>query len=392
MGKNKITFFIYSTVFLSEFSFFFVLPLLGNSSLITAANVAFYLAGSVILESILMVTTTGLLERFSRKLLMATAFILRSSAFVCIILSLTPSAWLIFFTLMAFSKAISKPFLREILSEHLNKNALKRALTLYSFFQNAAVVIAPLVATSAIKYNASTFLMVFFALIGLYLCVLSIQIVYHYPHKTLSLEKNKKIKNPFLSSLKTIIHNRSIAYLLVTALLCTFLMGIFITTTTLLSKFDRNLAPYSGIFFSIVGISICIWQGIINKHLSLSDKSTFYLLWLMGSFAAFFLMGGVFTAVTALIAYSVYESVMVPEIYYQAGKTTTSLSASVLFSYILVISNIGQAAGSWTSGWIISHFNNHIAFTFCMIVGISAFASCLCLMQTKKNKELQCHI
>ncbi|WP_375676553.1 MULTISPECIES: MFS transporter [unclassified Bartonella] len=302
MGKNKITFFIYSTVFLSEFSFFFVLPLLGNSSLITAANVAFYLAGSVILESILMVTTTGLLERFSRKLLMASAFILRSSAFVCIILSLTPSAWLIFFTLMAFSKAVSKPFLREILSEHLNENALKRALTLYSFFQNAAVVIAPLVATSAIKYNASTFLMAFFALIGLYLCVLSIQIVYHYPHKTLSLEKNKKTKKALLSSLKTIIHNRSIAYLLVTALLCAFLMGIFITTTTLLSKFDRNLAPYSGIFFSIVGISICIWQGVINKHLTLSDKATFYLLCFMGSFAAFFLIGGVFTAVIALIA------------------------------------------------------------------------------------------
>ncbi|WP_375643753.1 MULTISPECIES: MFS transporter [unclassified Bartonella] len=346
MGKNKITFFIYSTVFLSEFSFFFVLPLLGNSSLITAANVAFYLAGSVILESILMVTTTGLLERFSRKLLMASAFILRSSAFVCIILSLTPSAWLIFFTLMAFSKAVSKPFLREILSEHLNENALKRALTLYSFFQNAAVVIAPLVATSAIKYNASTFLMAFFALIGLYLCVLSIQIVYHYPHKTLFLEKNKKTKKALLSSLKTIIHNRSIAYLLVTALLCAFLMGIFITTTTLLSKFDRNLAPYSGIFFSIVGISICIWQGVINKHLTLSDKATFYLLCFMGSFAAFFLIGGVFTAVIALIAYSVYESVMIPEIYYQAGKTTSSLSASVLFSYILVISNIGQAAGS----------------------------------------------
>ncbi|WP_409360930.1 MFS transporter [Bartonella heixiaziensis] len=392
MGKNKITFFIYSAVFLSEFSFFFVLPLLGKSTLITAANVAFYLAGSVILESILMVTTTGLLERFSRKLLMATAFILRSTAFVCIILSLMPSAWLIFFTLMAFSKAISKPFLREILSEHLNGSTLKRALTLYSFFQNAAVVIAPLVATSAIKYNASVFLMAFFALIGLYLCVLSIQIVYHYPHKTLSLEKDKKTKKPFLSSLKTIIHNRSIAYLLVTALLCAFLMGIFITTTTLLSKFDSTLAPYSGIFFSIVGISICIWQGVINKHLTLSDKATFYLLCFMGSFSSFFLMSGVFTAVPALVAYSVYESVMVPEIYYQAGKTTTSLSASVLFSYILVVSNIGQAIGSWTSGWIISHFNSHIALLFCMIVGASAFASCLCLMQTKKNKELQCHI
>ncbi|WP_273789631.1 MFS transporter [Bartonella sp. ML70XJBT] len=392
MCKNKITFFIYSAVFLSEFSFFFVLPLLGNSSLITAANVAFYLAGSVILESILMVTTTGLLERFSRKLLMATAFILRSTAFVCVILSLMPSAWFIFFTLMAFSKAISKPFLREILSEHLNGSALKRALTLYSFFQNAAVVIAPLVATSAIKYNASAFLMVFFALIGLYLCVLSLKIVYHYPHKTSFLEKDKKTKKPFLSSLKTIIHNRSIAYLLITALLCALLMGIFITTTTLLSKFDSNLAPYSGIFFSIVGISICIWQGVINKHLTLSDKATFYLLCFMGGFSSFFLMGGIFTAVTALIAYSIYESVMVPEIYYQAGKTTTSLSSSVLFSYILVVSNIGQAIGSWTSGWIISHFNNHIAVLFGMIVGICAFASCLCLMQTKKNRDLQCHI
>ncbi|WP_273760758.1 hypothetical protein [Bartonella sp. ML70XJBT.G] len=161
-------------------------------------------------------------------------------------------------------------------------------------------------------------------------------------------------------------------------------MGIFITTTTLLSKFDSNLAPYSGIFFSIVGISICIWQGVINKHLTLSDKATFYLLCFMGGFSSFFLMGGIFTSVTALIAYSIYESVMVPEIYYQAGKTTTSLSSSVLFSYILVVSNIGQAIGSWTSGWIISHFNNHIAVLFGMIVGISAFASCLCLMQTKK--------
>ncbi|WP_406604119.1 MFS transporter [Bartonella gliris] len=384
MSKNKIPFFIYSAVFLSEFSFFFVLPLLGNSSLITAANIAFYLAGSVILESILMITATGLLERFSRKLLMATAFILRSTAFLCIILSLMPSAWLIFFTLMAFSKAISKPFLREILSEHLNGSALKRALTLYSFFQNAAVVIAPLVATSAIKYNASAFLMAFFALIGLYFCFLSLKIVYHYPHKKSLLEKGKKIKKPFFSSLKTIIHNRSLAYLLVTAFLCAFLMGIFITTTTLLSKFDSTLAPYSGIFFSIVGISICIWQGVINKHLTLSDKATVCLLCFMGSFSSLFLIDGVFIAVSALIAYSVYESVMVPEIYYQAGKTTTSLSSSVLFSYILVISNIGQAAGSWTSGWIISHFNNHIAFTFCMIVGVSVLASCLCLIQTKK--------
>ncbi len=331
-----------------------------------------------------MVTTTGLLERFSRKLLMASAFILRSTAFLCVILSLMPSAWLIFFTLTAFSKTISKPFLREILSEHLNGNTLKRVLTLYSFFQNAAVVIAPLVATIAIKCNASVFFMAFFAIISLYLCVLSIQIVYHYPHKKSSVEKNKKANTSLLSSLKTIRYNHSIIYLLVTALLCAFLMGIFITTTTLLNKFDSNLAPYSGIFFSIVGISICIWQGIINKHLSLSDKTTFYLLWLMGSFASFFLIGGVFTAVTALIAYSIYESVMIPAIYYQAGKTTTSLSASVLFSYILVISNIGQATGSWTNGWIISYCNSHIAFIFCMIVGVSAFTSCLCLMQTKK--------
>ncbi len=104
----------------------------------------------------------------------------------------------------------------------------------------------------------------------------------------------------------------------------------------------------------------------------------------MGSFASLFLMGGTFTAVTALISYSIYESVMIPEIYYQVNKTITSLSASVLFSYILVISNIGQAAGSWTSGGIISHFNNYIAFIFCMIITASSFASCLCLIQTKK--------
>ncbi|USP02123.1 hypothetical protein [Bartonella taylorii] len=162
-------------------------------------------------------------------------------------------------------------------------------------------------------------------------------------------------------------------------------MGIFITTTTLLSKFDRTLAPYSGIFFSIIGTSICIWQGVINKHLTISDKATFYLLCFMGDFSSFFLMGGVFTAVTTLIAYSVYESVIAPEIYYQAEKTTASLSSNVLFSYILVVSNIGQAISSWISGGIVSHFNSHIALLFGMIVGASA--SCLCLMQTKNKRH-----
>ncbi|UNE53812.1 MFS transporter [Bartonella machadoae] len=390
--KNKITFFIYGAVFLSEFSFFFVLPLLGISPLITAANVAFYLAGSVILESILMVTTTKLFEKYSRKLLMASAFILRSAAFLFITLSAMPSAWLSFFTLTALSKAIAKPFLREILTEHLNGKTLKRALTLYSFFQNAAVFIAPLVATITIKYNVSVFVLFFFAVIGLYFCFLSIKIVYNYPQKKTSLEKDKKTPTAFLSSCKKIISNRSLRYLLITALLCSSIMGIFLTTTTLLSKFDSNLAPYSGLFFSTVGISICLWQGIMNKHLTLSDKTTFYLIWLTGSLASFYLIGGVSTAMIALIAYSVYESVIIPEIYYNAGKTTAALSSSVIFSYILVVSNIGQAAGSWMSGWIISHFNSHVSLIFFMITIASTFASSMCLIQAKKHEDFQCGI
>ncbi|WP_375639769.1 hypothetical protein [Bartonella sp. MM55XZML] len=63
-------------------------------------------------------------------------------------------------------------------------------------------------------------------------------------------------------------------------------------------------------------------------------------------------MGGVFTAVTALIAYSVYESVMVPEIYYQAGKKL-HLSLPVFFLVIFLLFQIlaklpahGQVDGS----------------------------------------------
>ncbi len=47
----------------------------------------------------------------------------------------------------------------------------------------------------------------------------------------------------------------AIVYLLDTAFLCTFIMGIFIITTTLLSKFDSNLAPYSGILLGSVFVS-----------------------------------------------------------------------------------------------------------------------------------------
>ncbi|MDC9580526.1 MFS transporter [Xenorhabdus sp. PR6a] len=178
MNNIKTTYFVYVAVFLSEFSFFFSLPLLGKSPDLSASSVAACLAGAIILESILMLVTTGYLERISRRKLIFSSLALRSIAFLAILLSLSLYSWILFFVLISVSKSISKPFLREILAGNLSGESLKKAMNTFSLFQNSAVFVAPSLAAIALNYDLINHVILMVIISGIAMALMALTINY----------------------------------------------------------------------------------------------------------------------------------------------------------------------------------------------------------------------
>ncbi|MBJ9739917.1 MFS transporter [Acinetobacter oleivorans] len=386
MHTNRTTYLIYLTVFLAEFSFFFALPLLGKSPALSATDVAACLSGAVILESILMLTTTGYLERFSRRKLIFISLLLRSSAFVTIYISLSFSSWLLFFFLMALSKSISKPFLREVLAESLSGLDLKKALNTFSLCQNLAVFIAPTLAIVALKYEFIDTVLLLLIISGIAIALSALSIIYTFPtsYKPISRSPLSSIYHAFGG----VMASSGIKRLLLSTFFCFFIMGVFITTTTLLDKISPEMGKYSGLFFSIVGIAICVWQGVIAKLISLNDKYSSYIILICGATSSIYLLDSVYIAVTALIAYSIYESVIIPDIYFKASQIPSEISSGILFSYILIISNSGEAFGTWITGMLITHMAEHVPILIFTTILCSAIISLICLKTAYREEPL----
>lgn len=386
MTVNKIKSFIYLSVFITEFSFFFALPLLGNSLGVSANDVAACLAGSVMIENVLMITATGFLERYSRRSLISVSLLLRCLAFLTVIISTSLYYWLFFFFLISVSKSISKPFLREMLSDSVDTHLLKKALYTYSFCQNSAVFIAPTLAMLALKYNFTITVLLSLFFLGACLIFIAWKVIYNYP----SCRKDDTRLPLITTSFRTVINSRSITRLLISSFFCFTIMGVFITATTLLGKINVDMGKYSGIFFSVVGISICIWQVVIARNINFSGKISLYLILLSGITSSLYLISTVYIAVIALIFYSIYESAIIPEIFYKAGKINTTVSTGVIFSYILVTSNLGEAFGSWLTGLAISHVNDHVPIFIFFLVFFSTLLSFSCLIKVNNKEDIQC--
>lgn len=304
MNTNKTTYFIYLAVFLAEFSFFFSLPLPGRAPDISASNAAACLAGSVMLESIFMLTTTGYLERFSRRKLIFVSQLLRSGAFLAIYVSLSLPSWLLFFFLISVSRSISKPFLREVLAESLSGSHLKKAMNTFSLWQNSAVFVAPTLASAALRYDFIGAVLLLLIVSGGILALAALSINYTYP---------ANCKSSSGSPLASMCHAfrgimaREIQRILLSSFFCYLIMGVFITATTLLGKINPEMREYSGLFFSVVGITICLWQGIVAKLTPCSDKCSSHIILVAGALSSAYLPGSVYIAIIALIAYSIYE-------------------------------------------------------------------------------------
>jgi len=386
MHVTKTTYFIFLTVFLAEFSFFFALPLLGKTPDLSASSVAACLAGAVILESLLMLTFTGYLERFSRRMLICASLLLRSGAFMTIFLSLSLPAWLFFFFLIAVSKSISKPFLREVLAENLSGNQLKKALYTFSLCQNSAVFVAPMLAVTAMKFSFIETVLLTLVLSGAVMAVATLPLIYTFP-------SNKPSTGSPLTGMRTafkgVMASTGIQRILLSSFFCFLIMGVFITATMLLDKINPSIGTYSGLFFSVVGVSICLWQGVVAKLTTLSERYSSQIIMIGGALSSAYLLGSVYIAIMALIAYSVYESVIIPELYFKSTSIPSSIPTSVLFSYILIVSNAGEAFGSWLTGFAITHMDEHVPTFIFFTVLSSAMISFLCL-KTADRKEVPC--
>lgn len=389
MHTNKTTLFIFSVVFLAEFSFFFALPLLGNSPELRADDVAACLAGAVVLESLLMLTSTRYIERFSRRTLIFISLLLRSAAFVTVYLTLSLSGWLIFFLLVAVSKSISKPFLREVLAETLDGLQLKKALNTFSLCQNSAVFVAPMVAVAAMKFALIDTMLLVLICSGVVMALMSLRLIYCLPANF-----TPSTGSPLIGirmGFQDVMSSTDIQRILLSSFFCFLIMGVFITATTLLDKINPDLGEYSGTFFSIVGVTICLWQGGVAKLTSFGDRYSSKIILVGGVLSSSYLLGSVYIAIAALIAYSIYESVIIPELYFKATHIPSSISASVLFSYILIVSNAGEAFGSWFTGFAITHLPDYVPLFIFITVLSAALISFICL-KTVSSKEAPCQL
>ncbi|EBK6654236.1 MFS transporter, partial [Salmonella enterica] len=73
----------------------------------------------------------------------------------------------------------------------------------------------------------------------------------------------------------------------------------------------------------------------------------------------------------------------------KATHIPSGISASVLFSYILIVSNAGEAFGSWLTGFAITHIPDYVPLFIFITVLSAALISFICLKKTSR-KEAPC--
>ena len=352
-----------------------MLPILGDSASMSATEISSCLAISVVVESVVLLVATGQLEKYSRKKLLSISMGLRSLAFAPILISGTYTVWLVSFILIAFSKALSKPFTREVLSTMYEGARLKRSLIFYSFSQNLAIVIAPLIAIVSLRYGHSREVMQILVIMNLMIGILSAANVYNYPKNRNASSQFVVSRNSFLLQFAELKNNRDIVNILLSTFFCFAIMGFFISSTTIIDRIKEVFYGYSGVFFSIVGVSVCIWQGLVAPMTKFSERTTIHIIAITGVLSSLYLTGGVYLAIASLIAYSIYESVIIPHIYYKSSNCESSLSISVIFSYILVASNVGEAVGASITGLVVDLTHEYAPFYLFLLIFVSALFS-----------------
>lgn len=379
-SKSCKLYFIYIFVFFNEFCYFISLPIMSQSNLASpvSASGAFTLA--LMLESFLLLGLTNLLSKVPKSLIFSFSSFLKATAFAFLLFSTQILSWYLFLALLAVSKGISKPFTRTVLVEEVSNQNTKRkkAFNLLSFFQNIAIVSAPIVGTVITMYSLYTMV---FAVI-----IIANMILFAVPFILWDRQKDKVTP---IENIKVSMHLfKSHNYLRIffCNILVFVLMGLFITSTVLLAKFNPQLDGYAGIFFSTVGISICFWQ-LCMSRLRLSDKMIFIILMLTSFVSSLYFSGGLYIALLGLVFYSIFEAMILPEIYAATSSIIPIERVSLSFALLLVGANIGQAVGSMLTGIIIQQVGLSSASLFQCLTVLLCLVSVYLLWQVKKNNR-----
>ena len=236
-------------------------------------------------------------------------------------------------------------------------------------------MVAPLIAIVSLRYGHSQEVIQILLIMNLMIGILSAANVYNYPKNRNASSQFVFSRNSFLLQFSELKNNRGIINILLSTFFCFAIMGFFISSTAIIDRIKEVFYGYSGIFFSVVGVSVCIWQGLVAPMKKFSERTTIHIITILGVLSSLYLTGGVYLAIVSLIAYSIYESVIIPHIYYKSSNCESSLSISVIFSYILVASNVGEAVGSLITGLVVDWTHEYAPLYLFLLIFVSALFS-----------------
>ncbi len=377
--------FIYSHIFSNEFTFFAVLPFLSALEQLDAFEVGAILGGSLILESMLMLVFSSRLPTLSARMVFALNAGLMFAAWSVLIISPGITGIIIFYALISISKGLVKPLARTALMRLVGQAASERAFQNISMIQNLAIVVAPLVGSTAVFGDASIIFLIFLAIY----CGLFILSLVCFGGSQLWIESSGGSMG---RGVFQVFRTPETIRLIVSIFTAFMIMGLFITGTVLIPDYRPSLSAYVGVFFSIVGVSIVIWRLLFHHLVPVSVQKNVYVLSLIGASSAIFFFGDLWISIACLAAYAVFETTIIPMIYSSCGHGVEERLHSLAFSCLLIAGNLGQAAGSLVSGYVIEALQEP-KVVLAAIVGLLAISSVMSLASalgpTTKQEQVQ---
>lgn len=338
--------FIYSQIFSNEFTFFAVLPFLSSLDQLGAFKVGAILGGSLILESVLMLVFSSRLPTISAQTVFALNSGLMFAAWSVLIMSPGVAGIITFYVLISISKGLLKPLARAALMRLVGQEASERAFQNISMIQNLSIVVAPLVGSAAVFGDASTVFLIFLAIYGV-LFILSLVIFGGSP---LRIESSG---GSILRGGFQVLRTPETIGLVISIFAAFMIMGLFITGTVLISDYRPSLSAYVGVFFSIVGVSIVAWRLLFHRFVPVSVQKNAFVLSMLGASSALFFFGDLWLSIACLAAYAVFETTIIPMIYSSCSHSVEERFHSLAFSCFLIAGSLGEAVGSFVSGYVI---------------------------------------
>nr|WP_157600164.1 hypothetical protein [Saccharospirillum impatiens] len=284
--------------------------------------------------------------------------------------------YVLFFSIMSLAKAIGKPFSRTALNLVTPDSKKKRVFINISLAQNSAIVLAPLVGMLSI--GSENLIYNFMGLVYLAFALLSF-FVYSQIDPLIKGNSESLIKG--ISSIFKVDKFPSLTFGIFA---CYMIMGIFITGIVTSGQFIPAIENHIGILFSLVGVVICIWQFYLSKtRVGEYISNSFSTLLLIIVFSSLFFLGNVYISFLSIMAYGLFESVVIPLFYRRSSDRLSAKYQSQAFSVLLISANVGEAIGAYATGWLID-FNTEMASFY--LLGIVSMLGLSIMLASFKDK------